>query len=370
MNRRDPNPLADIPALSGPVLAAGDSPGQTVALRNPHGPELQRAVAVLRAGGLVAFPTETVYGLGADARNPKAVARIFATKARPADHPLIVHLADASRLTEWARDIPPSAWQLAEAFWPGPLTLVLSRAPGVLDAVTGELDTVALRVPDHPLALALLAAFDNGVAAPSANRHGRVSPTSAEHVQEELGDAVDLILDGGPCPVGIESTIVDLSSTTVRILRPGAITERAVRRVLGVPVTSTGVDDARCPGRKPSHYAPHARVVLTTQDQAAQEVGKWQASGLRLGLLAPQRPAGLPENVAWLSLTGDIRAQARQLYRRLRQADHLGVQVLVAVMPPDAGLGHAVRDRLLRAAGLGDGVSNCNPPEPGLGRKA
>lgn len=318
-------------------------------------PDVPRAVTVLSRGGLVAFPTETVYGLGADARNPEAVARIFSAKGRPADHPLIVHLADATQLTGWAKDIPRAAWQLAEAFWPGPLTLVLPRAAGVLDAVTGTLATVALRVPGHPLALALLEAFGGGVAAPSANRYGCVSPTSAEHVREELGDAVDLVLDGGSCPIGIESTIVDLSSTIVRILRPGAITERAVRRVLGVPVTSTQVGGVHCPGRKPSHYAPRARVVLASQAQAAQEVEKWQASGQRVGVLASRRPPALSEDVTWLSLTGDIREQARQLYQRLRQADHLGLQVLVAVMPPDVGLGHALRDRLRRAAGLGDG---------------
>lgn len=319
--------------------------------------DVQRAVTVLRAGGLVAFPTETVYGLGADARNPEAVARIFSAKGRPADHPLIVHLADASQLTGWAQDVPRAAWQLAEAFWPGPLTLVLPRAAGVLDAVTGTLATVALRVPGHPLALALLGAFGDGVAAPSANRYGCVSPTSAEHVREELGDAVDLVLDGGSCPIGIESTIVDLSSPMVRILRPGAITERAVRRVLGAPVTSAAAGGIRCPGVKPSHYAPRARVVLASQALAAQEVEKWQASGHRVGLLASRRPSNLPDNVTWLSLTGGIREQARQLYQRLRQADHMGLQVLVAVMPPDVGLGHALRDRLRRAAGLGDGAA-------------
>lgn len=326
-------------------------------------PEVHRAAAVLRGGGLVAFPTETVYGLGADARNAQAVARIFAVKGRPADHPLIVHLPDASRLTEWARNIPRAAWQLAEAFWPGPLTLVLPRAPGVLDAVTGGLDTVALRVPDHPLALALLAAFGGGVAAPSANRYGRVSPTSAEHVREELGDHVDLVLDGGSCPIGIESTIVDLSSTTPRILRPGAITERALQRALGIPVPPARTGSLRCPGRKPSHYAPRARVVLASRDDALQHVRQWQDRGHRVGLLAPRRPTTLPESVTWLRLAGNIREQARALYHRLRQADHLGVQVLVAVMPPDVGLGHALRDRLRRAAGLGDGADAHAQPQ-------
>jgi L-threonylcarbamoyladenylate synthase len=318
-------------------------------------PNIQRAVTLLHSDGLVAFPTETVYGLGADARNPQAVARIFSTKGRPADHPLIVHLADASQLGAWAQHIPHAAWQLADAFWPGPLTLVLPRAPHVLDAVTGGLDTVALRMPDHPLALALLRAFGGGIAAPSANRYGRVSPTAAAHVREELGDAVDMVLDGGSCPVGIESTIVDLSSTTIRILRPGAITESAMRRVLGTPVISTAVGGVRAPGRKPSHYAPRARVVLAVGEEAAAEAGRWRACGYRVGLLASHRPPGLPADVAWLDFGEDVPAQARKLYQALRQADHLGLQMLVAVMPADAGLGHALRDRLRRAAGLGDG---------------
>jgi L-threonylcarbamoyladenylate synthase len=302
----------------------------------------------------VAFPTETVYGLGADARNPEAVARIFAAKGRPVDHPLIVHLADASQLTEWARDIPPAAWQLAEAFWPGPLAMVLPRAPHVLDAVTGGLDTVALRVPNHPLALALLGAFAGGVAAPSANRYGRVSPTAASHVREELGDAVDFVLDGGACQVGIESTIVDVSSTTIKILRPGAITESDLRRVLGAPVTITLAGEVRAPGRKPSHYAPRARVVLVAEDDAVQESERWRA-GYRVGLLAAQRPVQLHASVAWLDFGDTAAVQAYMLYQRLRQADDLGLQVLVAVMPADVGLGHALCDRLRRAAGLGDG---------------
>lgn len=309
------------------------------------------------------FPTETVYGLGADARNPEAVSQIFSVKGRPADHPLIVHLADAGQLTGWAQDVPGAAWRLAEAFWPGPLTLVLPRLAGVPDAVTGGLNTVALRVPDHPVALALLAAFGGGVAAPSANRYGRVSPTSAEHVREELGDAVDLVLDGGRCPIGIESTIVDLSSTTARILRPGAITERALRRALGTPVLPARTGSVRCPGRKPSHYAPRARVILVSRDDAERRVEEWHKRGRRVGILAPRRPTALPENVTWLRLTGDIREQARALYHRLRQADHLGLQVLVAVMPPDVGLGHALRDRLRRAAGLGDGAGAHAQPQ-------
>ncbi len=325
-------------------------------------PGLDQAAAVLRAGGLVAFPTETVYGLGADARNPEAVARIFAAKGRPADHPLIVHLVDAGQLAGWAREVPKAAWQLAEAFWPGPLTLVLPRLAGVSDAVTGGLDTVALRVPGHPVALALLAAFDGGIAAPSANRYGCVSPTSAEDVREELGEGVDLILDGGRCPIGIESTIVDLSSATPRILRPGKITERALRRVLGSPVMTETSTPVRCPGSKPSHYAPRARVILASPDDVEQHVQQWHARGQRVGLLASRRPAYLPENVTWLRLTGNIRSQAREMYQLLRQADHLGLQVLVAVMPPDLGFGHALGDRLRRAAGLGDNIGAAAQP--------
>jgi L-threonylcarbamoyladenylate synthase len=196
-------------------------------------PEIERAVALLRRGELVAFPTETVYGLGADAANPAAVARIFAAKGRPADHPLIVHLPAAEHLARWARDIPAEAEKLAAAFWPGPLTLILKRQPQVPNAVTGGQDTVGLRVPSHPLALELLRAFEGGIAAPSANRFGRISPTTAAHVREELGERVPLVLDGGACPVGIESTILDLSRGVPVLLRPGAIGPADIARVLG-----------------------------------------------------------------------------------------------------------------------------------------
>jgi len=315
---------------------------------------VDQAAAVLRAGGLVAFPTETVYGLGADARNPAAVARIFAAKGRPADHPLIVHLAHAGQLTAWARDIPDAAWRLADAFWPGPLTLVLPRLPDVLDAVTGGLDTVALRVPGHPVALTLLAAFGDGIAAPSANRYGCVSPTSAQDVHEELGNRVDLVLDGGRCPIGIESTIVDLSSTKARILRPGNVTESAVRRVLGEPLATESSRSVRSPGNKASHYAPRARVVLAALEEVELRIGEWHKRGQRVGLLASHWPTALPDNVTLLPLPENVQEQAHELYHCLRHADHLGLEVLVAVMPPDVGLGHALRDRLRRAAGLGD----------------
>lgn len=315
--------------------------------------DVNQAATVLNAGGLVAFPTETVYGLGADARNAKAVGRIFTAKGRPADHPLIVHISDAQQLTQWAQNIPQIAWKLAEAFWPGPLTLILPRLSNVPDAVTGGLDTVALRVPNHPVALALLKEFGSGIAAPSANRYGQVSPTSAQDVREELGDRVDLILDGGRCPVGIESTIIDLSTTTPRVLRPGKITEEELSRVMESPVEATVKTALNYPGGNPSHYSPRARVILASWDDVEQHIQEWQQRGQKVGLLASHLPNLLPENITWLPLTENIEEQAHELYHCLRQADHLDLQVLVAVMPEDIGIGHAVCDRLRRAAGLG-----------------
>lgn len=315
--------------------------------------DVNQAANVLHAGRLVAFPTETVYGLGADARNAEAVGRIFTAKGRPADHPLIVHISDAQQLTQWAQNIPQIAWKLAEAFWPGPLTLILPKLSNVPDAVTGGLDTVALRVPSHPDALALLKEFGSGIAAPSANRYGQVSPTSAVDVQEELGDRVDLILDGGRCPVGIESTIVDLSTTTPRILRPGKITQEELSRVLGTPVATVSNTKVHYPGGNPSHYSPRARVILASSHNVAQLIEEWQQRGQKVGVLASNLPNLLPENVTWLRLTQNSEEQAHELYHCLREADHLDLQVLVAVMPQDVGIGHAVCDRLRRAAGLG-----------------
>ena len=315
---------------------------------------VNKAVKVLQAGGLVAFPTETVYGLGADARNVQALKRIFEAKGRPSDHPLIVHLANAQQMTEWAQEIPKTAWQLAEVFWPGPLTLILPRAIGVSDAVTEGLDTVALRVPGHPMALELLNTFGGGIAAPSANRYGRVSPTSAEDVQEELKDRLDLILDGGRCPIGIESTIIDLSTPSPRIVRPGKITLPMIERVLGKLETITLNNPKQYPGSKPSHYAPRARVILASWDDVEQKVMQWHQCSKRIGLLSSYLPAGLPNNIIWLRLSEEAEEQSYELYHCLRHADHLNLDILIAVMPEDEGIGHAVRDRLRRAAGLGD----------------
>lgn len=290
---------------------------------------------MLRAGGLVAMPTETVYGLAADAENETAVARIFAVKGRPADHPLIVHLAMAEQVFDgWASSWPASAAVLADACWPGPLTLLVPAGRRIGSFVTGGRATIGLRVPAHPLASELLAIFGGGVAAPSANRFGHVSPTSAAHVLADLGDAVDLVLDGGECPVGVESTIVDCTVSPAQVLRPGAITSDQVAALLGAVAPESG--PSRAAGMLASHYAPRCRVeVATDLATAAARVEALNAGGVRSALL---------------DATGDPVPVARSLYARLRAADEAGIETLVAVLPAAAGLGHAIRDRLLKAA--------------------
>ena len=324
--------------------------------------EVAAAVEVLRGGGLVAFPTETVYGLGADAANPSAVARIFAVKGRPQSHPVIVHVAEAAGIKDWAADIPAGAWKLAEAFWPGPLTLILARSASVPDAVTGGAGTVGLRVPNQPLALELLEAFGGGIAAPSANRFGRVSPTTAADVRADLGTDVDLILDGGPCAVGVESTIVDLSQGRPRVLRLGGLSVEELSDALGHPVEVTAVAGAAggvegrtdeavpAPGTLPSHYAPEARVELLIEEEIADRAVALLAGGVRVGLLAPQRIDGLPDGLDALPPAGGPAAYAQCLYQRLREADRRGLDVLLVVPPPEMGIGSAVVDRLRRAA--------------------
>jgi L-threonylcarbamoyladenylate synthase len=305
-------------------------------------PDIPAAVDVLRRGGLVAFPTETVYGLGADASNPAAVGRIYSVKGRPKNHPVIVHLAEATAIKGWAADVPPDAWALAEAFWPGPLTLILPRAEHVPDAVTGGTGTVGLRVPNQPLALELLEAFGGGVAAPSANRFGRVSPTTAAHVRADLGGDVDLVLDGGACTVGVESTIVDLSWGSPKILRLG-----------GAAGQNSGLGAAEAvpaPGTLPSHYAPAARVEVVAAEDVAERAAVLLGQSRRVGLLAPRRISGLPDGLDALPPAGGPQAYAKCLYQRLREADRRGLDVLLAVPPPASGIGAAVVDRLNRAA--------------------
>jgi len=313
--------------------------------------EIDRAVGVLRSGGLVAFPTETVYALGANATNEPAVRRVFAVKGRPANDPLIVHLADAGALGDWACDIPSEAWRLADRFWPGPLTLILHRGARVPEIVTGGLDTVGLSVPAHPMAQALLKGFGSGVAAPSANRFGGVSPTTAAHVVEDLDARVDLVLDGGPCTVGVESTIVDVSSGSPAILRPGGVTREQIECALARPVPVRHGPTAHCPGQLPSHYAPAAQVFLLEAEQVLSKVVELRTQGLRVCVLHSVPVEWLPSELPRLRLSQDPARMAQGLYEALRDLDHRGFECIVAVRPPEAGLGLAVVDRLSRAAG-------------------
>lgn len=313
--------------------------------------DIARAAAVLEAGGIVAFPTETVYGLGADASNPDAVDRVYAVKRRPPGHPLIVHLWDVGQLGEWAAHVPSVAWRLARCFWPGPLTLILQSGQRVARTVTGGCPTVGLRVPAHPMALALLERFGGGVAAPSANRFGGVSPTEAAHVIEELGSEVDVVLDGGRCAVGVESTIVDVSSGDPVILRPGGVTREALEQVLAHPVAVRSGGPVRCPGQFRSHYAPRARVVLASPDEIAHRAAQLADRGLRVGVLAGPGVQRLPAGVVRLNLPTEMLALAQDLYGLLRDVDRRGLDAVVVVLPPDSGLGLAVNDRLWRAAG-------------------
>lgn len=315
-----------------------------------------RAVELLRAGEVVAFPTETVYGLGADASNPDAVAKIFALKGRPSAHPVIVHLADADRLDEWAVDVPEGARWLAHAFWPGPLTLVLKRAPHVPDAVTGGQDTVGLRVPAHPVARALLAAFGGepggrrfgGVAAPSANKFGRVSPTLAEHVFADFALDVPLILDGGAANVGIESTIVDLTGERARLLRPGGVAAAAIEEVLGTPLAAADESAPRAPGTPPAHYAPKAHVKLVKRVEMLEALASHK--GRRLGVLALE--VKVPRlNPALQRVVPAIAAQyAHELYAALRALDAQNVDLILVETPPASPAWAAIHDRLARAA--------------------
>jgi len=322
-----------LPAVDAPSLAAA----------------ARRAAAAWRAGRLVAFPTETVYGLGAAARDPEAVARVFAAKRRPADHPLIVHLPSAAGLKAWARDVPPAARRLAAACWPGPLTLVLWRRHDVPPAVTGGQPTVALRVPGHPVALALLRAFGEGVAAPSANRFGRVSPTTADHVLADLADVEPLlVVDGGACPVGIESTIVDLTGPRPIVRRLGGVGVAELAAALGVRpdalvvATGPGADDVpRVPGALARHYAPvtPARAV---------PAGAGDRAPAGVAVLA-RRPAPANRAATWRTLPDDPRGAARALYRSLRELDAAGAAEIWLEAVPDDAAWAAIADRLARA---------------------
>lgn len=308
--------------------------------------DLQSAADMLRHGNLVAVPTETVYGLAGDAADPDAVRRIFAAKGRPADHPLIVHLPDIEALDDWADEVPESASRLARAFWPGPLTLILPKADRVPVVVTGGQQTVGLRVPGHPATLKLLKILGRAVAAPSANRFGRISPTTADHVISEFEgrDTVAAVIDGGPCEVGVESTIVDCSGDRPRVLRPGMITVEQLARVLGeTPAVAGQAEGPRSSGRLPSHYAPETRVeLIEVSDLSPPDP---HAAVLALG--EHPDPGGF---LAWQRLPAEPVAYARGLYAALRFLDTLGAERLLIQRPPDDAAWAAIRDRLARAA--------------------
>jgi len=307
--------------------------------------EIANAVAALRAGEVIGLPTETVYGLAADAMNPAAVARIFALKGRPLDHPLIVHIAGIEQLPRFAREIPNSARQLAAAFWPGPLTLILRRQADVPDAVTGDQDTVGLRAPAHPLAQQVLRAFAGGLAAPSANRFGRISATRAEHVREEFGAQVPLLLDGGPCRIGIESSIVDLSAQTPRILRPGAISRAQIEAVIGTVAIGVDGNSPRTSGTLAAHYAPRTPLRLLPRD-AIHAADADSVQVLALG--------SVPAGSHGIALPADPQAYARSLYDTLRCLDARASALIVVEQPPDTAEWQAINDRLRRsAAGAG-----------------
>ena len=311
----------------------------------PTEESLARAATLLREGGLVAFPTETVYGLGADARNPDAVKKIFAAKGRPTEHPLIVHLPDSSHFEAWAKSVPDAAHKLAEAFLPGALTLILQRASSVPDAVTGRQDTVGLRVPGHEVALSLLKEFGGGVAAPSANRFGRISPTQAAHVAEELGDSVDLILDGGACAVGLESTILDLSSGTAKVLRPGGIALNAIAEVLGYVPEVVTASNVRTSGTLESHYAPSTPSFLVSAQQIDNLA---RTASEKTGFVSQRLKPGWVEG-EWQSLPAEAKAYGQALYTALRELDSAGLETIYVEAVPDSPEWLAVRDRLRRA---------------------
>ena len=305
--------------------------------------DVGRAADVIRGGGLVAIPTETVYGLAADARQPAAVARIFETKGRPTGHPLIVHLAGTHQLDGWVGTLTGATAdaldRLAEACWPGPLTVLVPRGRHIIDAVTGGRTSVGLRVPAHPMTLSLIESLGTGLAAPSANRFGKVSPTTADHVIDDLAGlldpATDAVLDGGACPVGVESTIVDLTTSPAQVLRAGAIGADDIESILAAPVADAA-GPSRASGMLAHHYAPNCEVVLVADaTQMEAEVERRRAAGRR---------------VAGLDRTDDLVVAARELYADLRRADAAGLEALVVVLPVAAGLGHALRDRLVKAA--------------------
>lgn len=323
---------------------------------------IEQAVTLLKAGKLVAIPTETVYGLGADARNPVAVQNIYLAKERPSTNPLIIHIPHVDVLSDWAIDIPDTAFELAHAFWPGPLTLILKRHPSVPKIVTGGQDSIAIRIPNHPLTLELLKRFEGGIAAPSANRYGRISPTTAAHVKKELGSRVDYILDGGACTVGIESTIVSLlSNIEPMILREGSIAAEDLSKVLRRPVhikTNKSAETPVVPGSHESHYAPTTPLYLCDKEHFLETALNFAQNNKRICVLSFSFTAdnfiehGVPDNLIgeWISVTNDPASYAQKLYAYLHHFDTTKSDCILIEKPPTIEAWGAIRDRLQRAA--------------------
>jgi len=308
---------------------------------------IKQAAAILRAGRLVAFPTETVYGLGADANNAEAVRRIFQAKERPYHHPLIVHIGDPAQVSQWARAIPVQAHTLMQTYWPGPLTIIFKKQPHVLDIVTGGQDTIGLRIPHHPIALALLNEFGSGIAAPSANKFTHISPTTAADVQAELGNEVDCILDGGSCEVGLESTIIDMSTDQPTILRPGMISQDALAAILDCSPTAASTSTQRAPGMHHLHYAPSTQAVLVEKKNLAAAI---QSSALPVAcMMIGDDHGAVREGVHIVNMPADAVSYAHDLYHTLRLLDNQKFkQIIIEAVP--AGLEwEAIRDRLKKA---------------------
>ena len=318
--------------------------------------EIEQAVEALRNGELVVFPTETVYGLGANASNPAAVRKIFAMKGRPADHPVIVHLDNPRYLHRWVSQIPPVAEKLAAKFWPGPLTLILPKGESVNDVVTGGQDSIGIRVPSHPIAQQLLTAFGGGIAAPSANRYGRLSPTKPEHVREEVGEAVGVILDGGESPIGLESTIVSCLDNTARLLRPGFITRSQLVQTVG-ELAEGGVAP-RAPGDRVLHYAPSTPLEIVSSDDLEVRAGEIVGREEKVAVLAMRPPLNTQRYMTWINAGKKSETYAHNLYNHLRTLDHAGCsRILVQELPQDERWA-AILDRLQRASGVGLGVDD------------
>ena len=315
--------------------------------------EIEEAVTELRAGELVVFPTETVYGLGANAADPVAVRKIFEVKGRPADHPVIVHLDNPRYLHRWVSDMPSVAEKLAAKFWPGPLTLILPKADNVNDLVTGGQDSIGIRVPSHPIAQQLLTAFGGGIAAPSANRFGRLSPTKPEHVRDELGDAVKVILDGGESPIGLESTIVSCLGNEARLLRPGSITRSQLELVVGTLAIGPG-SIPRVSGDRLLHYAPSTPLAIVESDDLERYAGEFVARQEKVAVLAMRPPLDTQRHMTWINAGKKPEAYAHNLYNHLRTLDSAGCARILVQKVPDGERWAAIVDRLQRASGIDD----------------